>query len=67
MNISYIGRDFGMLSYRKRLGRSLREMSREEMMRTWILSIRQRREKERVLARRVIVMEEHHSQGIRIT
>jgi hypothetical protein len=56
-----------MIASRKRLGRSLRETSREVVMRTWLLSVRQRREKERVLARRVTMMEDHHSQGRRRT
>ena len=65
--ISQIGRDFGMIASKKRLGRSLRAASREAVKRNWILSIRQGREKEIVLERRVIVMEDHHSQGRRRT
>jgi hypothetical protein len=47
-NISQIGRDFGMISSNKRLRRSLRETIKEVVMRTWLLSVRQRREKERL-------------------
>jgi hypothetical protein len=53
----------GVIASRKRLKRSLRESSNEVVMITWILSVRQRKEKERFLARRVTVMEDHHNQG----
>jgi hypothetical protein len=51
-----------MITSRKRLGRSLKVASREVVKRTWILLVRQGREKESVLARRVTMMEVHHSQ-----
>jgi hypothetical protein len=54
-----------MIASKKRLKRSLRETSREVVMRNWILSRRQRREKERVLERRVTTMEDHHNEGRR--
>jgi hypothetical protein len=60
--ISQIGKDFGMIAYKKRLGRSLRVTIREVVKRTYLLSVRQGRAKKRVLARRVIVMEDHHNQ-----
>jgi hypothetical protein len=59
--ISQIGRDFGMIASRKRLRKSLKEESRDIVKRTWPLSTRQGREKERVIVRRVTVMEDHHS------
>jgi len=59
--ISQIGRDFGMKSYRKRLGRSLRVASMEVVMRTWILLVRQGRVKERVPSRRITMMEDHYN------
>jgi hypothetical protein len=62
-NIFHMGRDFGIIASKKRLRRSLRETSREVEMRTWFLLVRQRREKERVLKKRVTMMEDHHSQG----
>jgi hypothetical protein len=67
MNVSHIGRGFGMIAYRKRLKRSLRKTSKEVVMRTWLLFVRQRRENERVLVRRVIIMEDHHNKGRRRT
>jgi hypothetical protein len=42
-NISQIGRDFGMVSSRKRLRRSLRETSRDVVKRMYLLSVRQGR------------------------
>jgi hypothetical protein len=65
--ISQIGRDFGMIASKKRLERSLRVVSMEVVKRIWLLSVRQGREKERVLARMVTVMENHHIQGRRRT
>jgi hypothetical protein len=65
--ISQIGRVFGMITSRKRLERSLRVASREVVRRTWLLSVRRRREKEIVLARRVTMMEDHHIHGRRST
>jgi len=65
--ISQIGRGFEMIASRKRLGMNLRETSREVVRRTWLLSVRQRKENERVLARRVTMMEDHHNQGRRRT
>jgi hypothetical protein len=65
--ISQIARDFEMIASKKRLERSLRVASREVVKRTWLLSVRQGREKEKVLARRVTVMEDHHSRGRRRT
>jgi hypothetical protein len=62
-----IGRGFGMIASRKRLKRSLRETSKEAVMTTWPLSVRQGRAKERVLARKVTVMEDHHNHGRRRT
>jgi hypothetical protein len=56
-----------MISSGKRLGRSLRETSRGVVMRTWLLSVRQRKKKERVLARRIKMMEDRHNQGRRRT
>jgi len=60
---SQIGRGFGTIVLRKRLEKSLKASSKEALMRTWPLSVRQGREKGRFPARRVIVMEVHHSQG----
>jgi hypothetical protein len=65
--ISYIGRDFGMIKSRKRLRNSLKVSRRDVVKRTFPLSVRQGREKERVLVRRVTVMEDHHNQGRRRT
>jgi hypothetical protein len=59
--ISQIGRYFGMIASRRRLERILRVARREVVMRTWLLSVRQRREKERVLARMVRMIEDHHN------
>jgi hypothetical protein len=59
--ISHIGRDFGMITSRKRLGKILKATSREVVKRTCPLLVRQGREKERVLVRRVAVMEDHHN------
>jgi hypothetical protein len=56
-----------MIASKRRLERSLRETSREVVMRTWLLSVRQGRENERVLERRVTMMEDHHNQGRRRT
>jgi hypothetical protein len=63
--ISQIGRDFGMIASRKRLERNLRTTSRDIVMNTWLLSVRQRREKKIVIAKRVTMMEDHCSQGRR--
>ena len=38
--ISNIGRGFGMIASRKRLGRILREAGREVVRRTWHFSVR---------------------------
>jgi hypothetical protein len=54
-------RIFGMISSERRLGRSLRLVGREVVMGTWPLSVRQEREKERVLVRRVTVRGQPHS------
>jgi hypothetical protein len=54
-----------MIVSRKRLGRSLKATSREVVMRTWPLSVRQGRENERVPIRRVTMMEDHNNQGRR--
>jgi hypothetical protein len=59
-NIFHMGRDFGMITSKKRLERSLRETSREVVMRNWILLVTQRREKEIFPSRRVTMMEDHH-------
>jgi hypothetical protein len=56
-----------MITYRKRLKRSLREENRDIVNRTWLLFITQGRGKERVLERRVTMIEVHHSHGRRIT
>jgi hypothetical protein len=40
MRNSQIGRDFGMIASRKRLGRSLRVASRQVVRRNWLLSVR---------------------------
>jgi hypothetical protein len=66
-NISYISREFGMISSRERPEMSLRDASMEVMMRTCLLSVRQGRENERVLARRETMIEYHHNQGRRRT
>jgi hypothetical protein len=58
---SQIGRRFRNIASRKRLRRIPREASREVMMRTWLLLVIRGREKERVLERRVTVMEDHRS------
>jgi hypothetical protein len=50
-----------MIASRKRLERSLKATSREVVMRTWPLSVREGREKERVPTRRVTMMEDHRS------
>jgi hypothetical protein len=57
----------GRIASRKRLEWIPRETSREVVMITCPLSARQGSEKERVLGRRVIVMEDHHIQGRRRT
>jgi hypothetical protein len=62
-----IGRGFGMIASRKRLGRSPKQASREVVMRTWPLSVRQEREKERVPTRRVTMRGKPHSRGRRRT
>jgi len=64
-NISHIDKYFGMIASRKILRRSLRVATKEVVMRTWILLVRQRMENERVPTRSVIVMEDHHNQGRR--
>jgi hypothetical protein len=56
-----------MIASKKRLTRSLREARKEVVKRTCLLSVRQGREKERVLERRVAVMEDHHNQERRRT
>jgi hypothetical protein len=48
-----------MIAYRKRLERSLKAISKEVVMITCPLSIRKGREKERVLERRVTMMEDY--------
>jgi hypothetical protein len=58
---------FGMIGSRKRLRRSIKETSKEVVMRTWSLSTRQGWEKEMVLTRRVTMMDDNHSQGRRRT
>jgi hypothetical protein len=65
--IFQIGKDFGMITSRKIFGRSQRVANREVVKRTYLLSVRQGREKERVLARRVTLMENHPFQGRRRT
>jgi hypothetical protein len=50
--ISQIGRDFGMIASKKRLGRSLRAASKEVVKRTWLLSVRQARAKERISSKK---------------
>jgi hypothetical protein len=57
--ISYIGRGFGMIAYRKRIRRIVRVTSREVVMRNWTILVRQEREKERVIEIRVTMMEDH--------
>jgi hypothetical protein len=52
---------------RRRLGRSPRLAGREVVMRTWPLSVRQERAKERVPTRRVTVRGKPHNQGRRRT
>ena len=66
-NISRINIYFGMIASRKRLRKSLRETNKEVVMRTWLLSIRQEREKERVVERRVTMMKVHHNEARRRT
>jgi hypothetical protein len=61
-NIFEIGRDFQMITSMKRLRRIIKETSREVVMRTWLLLVRHKREKDTFLARRVTVMEDHHNQ-----
>ena len=58
--ISQIGRDIGMITSKKRLERIRREARREVAKKNWLLSVKQGREKELFLERRVIVMEDHH-------
>jgi hypothetical protein len=65
--IFQIGEGYGMIVSRKRLGRSLKSTSKEVVMRTWPLSVRQGREKERFPTRRVTMMEVHHKWGRRRT
>jgi hypothetical protein len=50
-----------MIASRKRLGRILRETRREAVRRNWIFSVRRRRKNERVLEKRVMMMEDHHN------
>jgi esterase/lipase len=56
-----------MITSRKRLGRIIKEASREVVMITWPLLVRQGRENERVPERSVTVMKEHHIWGRRRT
>jgi hypothetical protein len=56
-----IGRGFGMIASRKRLGRSLKQASKKMERRTWLWSVRPRREKEKVP--RVTVRGKPHSSG----
>jgi hypothetical protein len=56
-----------MISSRKIFRRSLKATSREVVMITWSLSLRQGNAKERVPTRRVTLMEDHRSQGRRRT
>ena len=56
-----------MISSRKRLRRIPRLSTKEVAMRTWPLSARREREKERVLMTRVTVMGKPHNQGRRKT
>jgi hypothetical protein len=65
--ISQIERDFGIIASKKRLERSQRATSMEVVKRNWLLLVRQGRGKERVLERRVTMMEDHHSQRRRRT
>ena len=65
--IFQIDEGYGIIVSRKRLERSLKSASKEVVMRTWPLSVRQRREKERFPARRVTMMEVHHNWGRRRT
>jgi len=44
----HIGRGFGMIASKKRLGRSLKQASKKMGRITWLWSFRTRREKERV-------------------
>jgi hypothetical protein len=62
-----IGIGFGKIASRERLGRSPKMASKEVVMRTWPLSLRQEREKERVPIRRVIVRGQPYSWGRRRT
>jgi hypothetical protein len=66
-NIFEIGRDLWMITSMKRLRRIIRETSREVVTRNCLLLVRHRREKDKFLARRVTMMEAHHSQGRRKT
>jgi hypothetical protein len=59
-NIFWICKDIGMIPSRKRHESSLREANKEVVRRTCPLSVIQARTNERVLERRVIVMEDHH-------
>jgi hypothetical protein len=61
--IFQIGRGFGMIVSRKRLGRSLNPTRKKMERRTWLWSVRPRREKEKVP--RVTVRGKPHSQGRR--
>jgi len=56
-----------MITSRKRPGRSLKEEIREVVIRNYLLSVRKQREKERVLLRRVKMMEDHRIEGRRRT
>ena len=56
-----IGRGFGMIASRKRLGRSPKLASKEVVMRTWHLLARQERAKERFPTRSVIVRRQPHN------
>jgi hypothetical protein len=53
---SQIGKEFGMIASRKRLKRRVRATSREVVKITWLLSMKKRRENERVLARMVTMI-----------
>ena len=52
---SQIGRGFGMIASRKRLGRRLTQTSRKKEKRTWLWSVRTRGAKDRVLNKEGIV------------
>ena len=58
---SQIGRGFGTIVSRKRHRRTLKETSKEVVMRTFPLLVRQGKVKERVPKKRVKMMEEHHN------